>query len=455
MFSKQIVTVLLTGLAAAACARSGRTPGSTASGAIARPLEVYEQLGFVAGPADFPAVASFSTIAGPADSTYVLIGISMPSSALRFQRDASGFLGEYVIDIAFRRDSALVRRLERRENVRVGSFAETGRTDESIIFQDLVALPPGKYHITVDARDAFSSKGMRTRDSLQIQGYADGRHLSPPILVYASEGRTTRAEAPDLVLNPRKTVSYGTDVPRVYFELYDAPSPDTVTLRVLDDRATAVWTKTTVVEQGTEALRYTTVDIPVDSLPPGRLWLESSLSGDEAEVIRSPLLVTISDQWMIANVDEVLRFVTYIAFPAELDSLRNATGAARRERWESFWARRDPLPATPVNEFREDFFQRVRFATEHYAEPGRPGWETDRGEVYIVLGRPDQEIERHIGNDVGAQPNAVEWLFERTPNGRIQLLFVDRTGFGRFELTPSSEQTFRTTAHRLRPEKQR
>jgi hypothetical protein len=36
------------------------------------------------GSAQFPAVASLATLAGPGDSTYVLLGMSMPNTALRF-----------------------------------------------------------------------------------------------------------------------------------------------------------------------------------------------------------------------------------------------------------------------------------------------------------------------------------------------------------------------------------
>ena len=57
-----------------------------------------------------------------------------------------------------------------------------------------------------------------------------------------------------------------------------------------------------------------------------------------------------------------------------------------------FWARRDPSPGTPINEFRDEFSRRVRFARETLADPqshGTPGFDTDRGLVYLMFGQPD------------------------------------------------------------------
>jgi len=147
----------------------------------------------------------------------------------------------------------------------------------------------------------------------------------------------------------------------------------------------------------------------------------------------------------------VLRFVKYIAQPAEVDSLRAVTGPERRERWERFWKSRDPLPVTAINEYREEFFNRVRFATEHFTEPGKDGWDTSRGEVYIVLGPPDYVSKKHIGRGATDRPNAIEWYYDKTGGNRLQLLFLDRGGH--FELTAQSEGAFRAAALRARPRK--
>jgi GWxTD domain-containing protein len=154
---------------------------------------------------------------------------------------------------------------------------------------------------------------------------------------------------------------------------------------------------------------------------------------------------------MSANFEQTLRFVNYIATPAELDSLRIGSEAERVARWQRFWKRRDPLTSTTINEFREEFFQRIRFAIEHFSETGLSGWETHRGEVYIVLGAPDHVTDRFIGRVPPDQPNGVEWIYERGPGGRLQLVFIDNAGNGHFELSTESEHDFRSAANRLKP----
>jgi len=420
---------------------------------VGRPLDTYERLGFLTGPAHFPAVATLGTIAGPADSTYALVALSLPSSALRFRREAAGFAAEYVVVTTFSKDSQLVKRAERRDTVRVATFAETGRTDESVVHQDALLLAPGRYELTVQARDANSSRGFRARETVEIPRYgASARRLAQPLVVYQAAGRTATDAPPGLIMNPRHTVAYGAAAAWLYVEAYGAAAPVHLSVRVLDEAGSAVWSAAAVIEDGDSAVRHTLIEVPADTLPLGRLWIEVRTHPGASEPERTPLVVSISDQWMVANFDEVLAFLEYIAAPAEVDSLRTGTSSERRRRWESFWAARDPLPATPLNEFREQFFQRLRVATEQFSEPGGvPGWRTDRGEVYIVLGAPDFAREREIGiGDATGAAHAVDWIYESGPGGRLQLVFVERSGFGNWELTPATADEFRAVAERLK-----
>lgn len=437
----------------------GPGPGQPApddlQGAFGQPVDAYRELGFIAGPGYFPAVADISTLAGPADSTFVLFGLSLPNSALRFKRDTAGFTAEYIVNLTFSQDSVEVKREARRESVRVGTFAETGRTEETIVFQHLVALAPGRYEVMLQAADANSSRGFRTVDTLDVPHYGPGeRQLSSPVLIYRGDGRSSRDGAPDLILSPRHTVAYGGDPARIYIETYGSKTPTPVDVAVTDETENPIWSVRAEIASGDSAMRHATLELPAASLPLGKLLVKITME-DTGENVRTPLLIALSDQWIVTDFEEVLRILEYIGTRAEIDSLRNGTPAQRRRLWDEFWARRDPLPSTPPNEYRDDFFARVR-ATEQFSEPGgRPGWQTDRGEVYIVLGPPSFAQERYIDQDryVG-RPNAIEWLYENAPGGRLDLIFIDRSSFGRYDLSPSSASAFRGIADRLKRQRE-
>lgn len=420
---------------------------------VSRPLEIYRDLGMMAGPPQFPVVASYSTIAGPADSSFVFVALSMPSSALRFERGRDGFTAEYTVSLKFMQDSVVMQRLDDRQRVVVGTFAETGRVDESVLYQNAVALKPGRYVVELQTADAHSSRGFATTDTVDVPAYGpQSTRLGTPVVVYSADGRPTRDTRPELIPNPRHTVNYGVESPKLYVETYGAPADMPVQVNVTDEKGASIWTAHAVLPRGGDTLRSGVLDLPGDKLPLGRMWVE--VSADGATSARTPLLLTISDQWMIANIDEVIEFLRYVAFQDELDSLKAGTPADQRAAWDTFWAKRDPIGTTATNEFRDQFFERVRYATDNFREPGLMGWKTQRGEVYIVLGPPDMMAERYVGNvDDNGLPNAQEWVYERVPGGRLNLLFVDRGGFGRLEMTPSSESAFRATADRLKPKR--
>src|SRR6202167_1949865 len=69
---------------------------------------------------------------------------------------------------------------------------------------------------------------------------------------------------------------------------------------------------------------------------------------------------------------------------------------------EAFWQRRDPTPDTEENEYKEEHYQRIAYANEHFAA-GVPGWRTDRGRIYIVYGKPD-EIDSHPSGGTYERP---------------------------------------------------
>jgi len=122
--------------------------------------------------------------------------------------------------------------------------------------------------------------------------------------------------------------------------------------------------------------------------------------------------------------------VVYIIDQAERSAFLALTTDEERDKFvEQFWERRNPTPGAP-NKFREEHYRRVAYTNQHFAS-GVPGWQTDRGHIYILYGPPD-ELEVH--------PHRTEiWLYHHVPGvgDNATMVFVDSTGKGDFRLSPS------------------
>ena len=90
-------------------------------------------------------------------------------------------------------------------------------------------------------------------------------------------------------------------------------------------------------------------------------------------------------------VDEDVR---WIITDQELQAFKSLGNDEERDQFiEQFWLRRNPNPDSPENEYREEHYQRIAYANEHFAA-GKAGWKTDRGHIYIAYGKPDS-IDSH------------------------------------------------------------
>ncbi|MGH9870770.1 MAG: GWxTD domain-containing protein [Candidatus Polarisedimenticolia bacterium] len=128
--------------------------------------------------------------------------------------------------------------------------------------------------------------------------------------------------------------------------------------------------------------------------------------------------------------------VRYVMTKWEDDEYRKLEDQESRARFiESFWRRRDETPETPGNEFRAQFWKRVRDTNRLYAEEtAKEGWRTDMGKMHILRGPPDEITRDMVGaghrgtviwtyrntGETGVGPNAVV-AFARDVTGEFRM----------------------------------
>ena len=76
----------------------------------------------------------------------------------------------------------------------------------------------------------------------------------------------------------------------------------------------------------------------------------------------------------------------------------------------------------------DEYFKRISYTNEHF-DGWQPGWETDRGMIYILFGPPD-EIRRSNSNSSLNNSYQV-WYYN---NVNKQFSFKDQNGFGDYRL---------------------
>ncbi|MDQ6786460.1 MAG: GWxTD domain-containing protein, partial [Acidobacteriota bacterium] len=150
--------------------------------------------------------------------------------------------------------------------------------------------------------------------------------------------------------------------------------------------------------------------------------------------------------------DWVNKDVAYIITGDEKKAFNALKTDEERENFiENFWRRRDPNPDTEENEYREQYYERIAYANEHFAS-GIPGWKTDRGRIYITFGKAD-EVETHPTGGAYSRPSyegggdtttyPFETWFYRHIDGvgeGIEIEFVDPTGTGEYRIARSPDE---------------
>lgn len=107
--------------------------------------------------------------------------------------------------------------------------------------------------------------------------------------------------------------------------------------------------------------------------------------------------------------------VRYLLSKDEDSSFRALATDEERARFvERFWMSRDPVPTTPENEYRTLFFRRVTEADRLFTESTTPGWKTDRGKIYILLGPPDDLDQSAFARE--RRPDVVVWTYRNPPD---------------------------------------
>ncbi len=342
------------------------------------------------------------------------------------------------------------------QTVQVGSAAEiAGR-----FFPNQFDLPltPGRYRLALAVEEVATQKQGSAQIEFRVRVF-DGAglmlsdiQLANSIANDTTEGRFTKN---GLSILPNAVRSYSRSAPLLYFyfEMYNfSPAADSyeVHYRVTNSRGATLKQLPTKIARkpGSSGIEVGGLNLGSLTDSSGYVQIEVRERGQtksaQAEKRFSFLLppervVSEVEQKISAMSAEEWKLhveqIQYLLREDDKKLLQDLEPDAQKSFVIQVWKQFDSNPATPRNEFWDEYFRRVAFANEKFTSGFTTGWKTDRGRIAMKFGTPN-EVERHPA-ETGARPYEV-WIYYS--EGRKQFIFADLEGLGRYELIFSSDE---------------
>jgi len=425
-------------------------PDAVANGAVRDFNVIYRQMGLASGGTTVSFVGNYAFFALPkVDSTLAMLSLSIPNRGLTFVQDSVGYEARYSVELLAKQDSLVVARVVTDESVRVTTFKETNRTDESIVYQHPLSLQPGRYMFVYHVRDLQGTHEASAEIPVVVPVVGLGV-LSTPVVVYEGTPRRDLTQVPSYLSAPRASAVFGTDsVVTVYLEVRQA-EPSDVSVRLQSVNSGKVVWVDTVHFGATRGIASQLVSIPLQRADVGLFRVIAQRVGSTDSTI-APLFVGFGSNLPVISFTEMVDYLRFFASSSRVGTLRSAPQEMRGAMWAAFLREADQQRGTSHNEALRDYFARIMEANQLFRLDAVPGWLSDRGAVFVGLGEPDGAYEQQAYSNGygGTLPGQYRYLVWEYRDLQARIVFIDEFNSGQWHLLPSSVSYFRSIISRI------
>jgi len=362
---------------------------------------------------DVPFSLRMAFFRGPADSTRCLITVAVENQNLLFFRQKDRFEASYEAFLSMRdTESGHMLRGLWDKDLQVPSYDETTLEANFDPLQTEMNVLPGKYEGFAEVKDLNAHTYGNGRVSVNVPNLSEKLpKLSTPFF-YEPGMRADSVVDTHLEISALKGASlqYASGQPifllvEVYADSTRPPEGWKLTAEVV--KALMVFPRVEVPLTDGVLTQRKLIRLPSQTLGLGSyevdVYLRDSKNQSLARATSFTFRIVKSASWVSENYSQEIRYLKYLASETELKELMAVPDAQRQAALDAFWQKMDPVPATAVNELKVQYFERIDYANRHFSTDQREGWETNMGEVYILLGPPTEIF--------GSRLNQI-WVYE-------------------------------------------
>lgn len=351
---------------------------------------------------DVPFGFRMSFFKGDGDSTDCLITIAVENEDLLFFRGRNYYEAHYEAFLNMRETvtHSILKGLWDKK-ARVPNYDETSLAE---LFDPLTIKTkawPGKYEGFVEVKDMQANTYGNGRVSVQVPDFnTDLPKLSTPLFYAAPEG-LQQGQKPEIPAGELIPAEGSLKVPSgkpiwlmvdIYADSSALPSNWKLTAEVV--KALMLFPRIDVELEDGRMRQRAMMEVSTGTMGLGTYELDVQLRDENnnslARATSFKFRIVRSADWVTKNYKNEIKYLRYLVRKKEMKRLQEIAEQEQATELEKFWAKIDPVPATAVNELRVQYFERIDYASKHFTTDEHEGWETNMGEVYILLGPPTE-----------------------------------------------------------------
>jgi GWxTD domain-containing protein len=309
----------------------------------------------------------------------------------------------------------------------------TNSREKRMILNEEFILPPGDYVIKVQANDLISNKTINRKVELNLKDISEKSIVLSDILLLEDIVTDSAGKLINIVPKVKNNFPEKLEYFYIYYELYSAKIPKNIQIRYqFLTKGDEVDFDSLIVVKAEKIVSGHYFKIEKKRFQKNNYIIVLKIEDADESSERRKL---ISFYWVTTpqtseDITLALRQMRYIIPEDSLDKYLDANIEDQKKYFNSYWKQRDPNPNTAINELMEEYFGRVNKSNREFSTFENNGWLTDRGRLLIKFGYPD-DVERHPF-ELQTNPYVI-WRYYSL---RKIFLFVDRTGFGDYQLHP-------------------
>ncbi|MGD9487640.1 MAG: GWxTD domain-containing protein [Calditrichaceae bacterium] len=375
------------------------------------------------------------------NNPHVSLAVAIQNDVLQFERKGSEFKSAFQTTIAIRSKEGEQTILTETfsEDVVIENFEETNSRHKyqyklykltDLNSSGIIKLVPGEYECLLEIRDLISKKTYNSKRPFSVKKKSAEEKYQTSEVTFLIKNPTNIDDIP--LLPSFSAIDFAGDN-YAYLRLMAVPDDSLVInvrmyrTRKLEDQLIHQEFISVIPDSEIADIIY---KMPSNLLEEGEYKIRFSTGGEKYPVnqVKEFSVVWFTKPVYLYRTDLALRPMKYLLKEDELKNVKKMNADKMTAWFTNYWKEKDPSPETVYNELQDEFYQRVDEANRKFLSRFKEGWETDRGQIFLLYGEPQKiENRRYATSTV---PYIV-WLYNE---GKVSFIFVDQDKNGEFRL---------------------